>query len=378
MSEGLIPSIEECFRELPDPRVEGRCDHKMLDMVVMTICAVICGADGWVGVETYGKEKEVFLRGYLELPNGIPSHDTLGRFFAALDAEAFQARFAQWVETVFEVSDGQVIAMDGKTARRSHDRSIGKDAIHRVNAWAVSNGIALGQRKVSDKSNEITAIPELLKVLDVAGCVLTIDAMGCQTAIARTIIDQKADYVLTVKDNQGNLRRDIADWFAYADQVQFKHMRADHHQTVTKHQGRIEIRQCWAIADPLAFEYIRHYQGWANLQTIIRIQRERREADRTHLETVYYISSLPPQAERLLTCTRHHWSIENAFHWVLDVTFGEDASRVRSGNAPENFAVLRHLALNILKQDKTKGSLKQKRFRAALNHQFLLHLLTQI
>ena len=378
MSEGLIPSIEECFSELHDPRVEGRCEHKLIDMVVLTICGVICGADGWVGVETYGKEKEEFLREHLELPNGIPSHDTLGRFFAALDSEGFQAGFAQWVETVFELTDGQVVAIDGKTARRSHDHRLGKAAIHMVSAWAVSNGIALGQRKVNDKSNEITAIPELLKVLDVAGCVVTIDAMGCQTEIARTIIDQKADYVLAVKDNQGNLCQDIEDWFAYADQVQFKNMQADHHQIINKNQGRVEIRQCWAIADPLAFEYIRHYEGWANLQTIVRVRRERREADRTHIETTYYISSLPPDAQHLLTCTRHHWAIENAFHWVLDVTFREDDSRVRSGYAPENFAVLRHLALNILKHDKSKGSLKQKRFRAALNDHFLLHLLTQI
>src|SRR5439155_3955545 len=165
---------------LHDPRVEGRCDHKLIDMVVLTICGVICGADGWVGVETYGKEKEELLREHLELPNGIPSHDTLGRFFAALDSEGFQAGFAQWVETVFELTDGQVVAIDGKTARRSHDHRLGKAAIHMVSAWAVSNGIALGQRKVNDKSNEITAIPELLKVLDVAGCVVTIDAMGCQ------------------------------------------------------------------------------------------------------------------------------------------------------------------------------------------------------
>ena len=363
---------------MPDPRVEGRCDHKLVEVVVLTVCAVICGADGWVGVETYGKEKEAFLRQYLELPNGIPSHDTLGRLFAALDAEAFQTSFARWVETVFELTDGQVVALDGKTVRGSHDRRIGKGAIHMVSAWAVSNGITLGQRKVADKSNEITAIPELLKVLDVAGCTVTIDAMGCQTAIARTIIDQKADYVLAVKDNQANLRQDIEDWFAYADQVQFKNMHSDHYQTINKNQGRIEIRQCWAIADPLAFEYIRHYQGWANLQTIIRIQRERREADRTHTETIYYISSLAPDAKRLLASIRHHWSIENAFHWVLDVTFGEDDSRVRSGSAPENFALLRHLALNILKQDKSKASLKQKRFRAALNDQFLLHLLSQI
>jgi predicted transposase YbfD/YdcC len=371
MSEELIPSIKRCYGDLPDPRVEGRCDHKVIDMVVLTVLAVICGADGWVGVETYGKAKEEMLREHLELPNGIPSHDTLGRFFAALDGEAFQASFASWVETVFEVSEGQVIAVDGKTARGSHDRAIGKEAIHRLSAWATSNNLALGQRKVDSKSNEITAIPVLLKLLDVAGCIVTIDAMGCQTEIARTIIDQKADYVLAVKQNQGHLYQDIADWFAYADQIQFHNMTHDYHQTINKNQGRIEKRQCWAIADPLAFEYIRHYEGWAKLQTIIRVQRERPDAAP---QVAYYISSLPPDAEHLLTCVRHHWSIENAFHWVLDVTFREDDSRVRSGNAPQNFAVLRHIALNVLKQEPSKASLKQKRFRAALDDHFLLSL----
>jgi predicted transposase YbfD/YdcC len=375
MSEGLIPSIKRCYSELPDPRVEGRCDHKVIDMVVLTILAVICGADGWVGVETYGKAKEAMLRQHLELPNGIPSHDTLGRFFAALDGEAFQASFAQWVETVFEVSEGQVIALDGKTARRSHDRAIGKEAIHMLTAWATTNNLALGQRKVDSKSNEITAIPMLLKLLDVAGCIVTIDAMGCQTAIAQTIIDQKADYVLAVKLNQGHLYQDLEDWFAYADQVQFKNMTADYHQTINKNQGRIEKRQCWAIADPLAFEYIRHYEGWTSLQTILRVRRERSNASP---QVAYYISSLPPHAEHLLACVRHHWAIENAFHWVLDVTFREDDSRVRSGNAPQNFAVLRHIALNILKQEPSQASLKQKRFRAALDDHFLLSLFSHV
>lgn len=371
MTEELIASIKRCYSDLPDPRVEGRCDHKVIDIVVITVLAVICGADGWVGVETYGKAKEEMLRQHLELPNGIPSHDTLGRFFAAMDGEAFQASFATWVETVFEVSQGQVIALDGKTARRSHDRGIGKAAIHMLTAWATTNNLALGQRKVDSKSNEITAIPMLLKVLDVAGCIVTIDAMGCQTEIAQTIIDQKADYLLAVKHNQGHLYQDIEDWFSYADQVQFKAMTADYHQTINKNQGRIEKRQCWAIADPLAFEYIRHYQGWANLQTIIRVQRERPDIPP---QTAYYISSLPPHAEHLLACVRHHWSIENAFHWVLDLTFREDDSRIRSGNAPQNFAVLRHIALNILKQEPSKASLKQKRFRAALDDQYLLSL----
>jgi predicted transposase YbfD/YdcC len=371
-------SLEACFRDLPDPRVRGRCDHKLIDLIMITVCAVICGAEGWTGVETFGRAKESWLRQFLELPNGIPTHDTFGRVFASLNAEAFQQGFARWVEHVFQVTQGQVIAIDGKTVRRSHDRSIGKEAIHLVSAWASVNGLVLGQRKVETKSNEITAIPELLRLLDVSGCLVTIDALGCQKKIAQAIRDAKADYLLRVKDNQAHLHQDLEDWFAHGDQQDFVQMQLDYAETVNKNNGRIEIRRCWAIADPLAFEYIRHYAGWADLQTLVRVQRECRLNGVTSRETAYYISSLPNQAARLLEATRHHWAIENSFHWVLDVTFREDDSRIRVGDSPQNMAVFRHLALNILKRDTSKASLKQKRFRAGLDDAFLLHLLTNI
>lgn len=378
MLETSTTSLQECFKDLPDPRVEGKCDHKLIDMVVITVCAVLCGAEGWTGVETFGKSKETWLRSFLDLEHGIPSHDTLGTVFARVDAVAFQTRFARWMEQVMTRTSGQVVAIDGKTLRRSHDRTIGKDAIHMVSAWASGNGMVLGQRKVDDKSNEITAIPELLRLLDVSGCIVTIDAMGCQKAIAQTIRDEKADYVLQVKDNQSKLKQDIDDWFAYGDQQQFANMQMDYHETIEKSRGRIEIRRCWAIADPLAFESIRHHEGWADLSTMIRVERECRLADKTTRETAYYISSLPADAERLLAATRHHWAIENSFHWVLDVTFNEDASRIRSGDAAQNMAVFRALALNLLKQDDSKGSLKQKRFRAALDEDFLFSLISQV
>jgi predicted transposase YbfD/YdcC len=377
MSE-IPTSIEACFGALPDPRVQGRCDHKLLEIVVIALCAVITGAESWVEVETFGRLKHAWLKTFLELPFGIPTHDTFGRVFAALDAEAFQACFARWVEGVFQVTRGQVIAIDGKTVRRSHDKTIGKDAIHMVSAWATTNGIVLGQRKVDDKSNEITAIPELLRVLNVAGCIVTIDAMGCQKNIAQTIRDEKADYILRVKDNQGHLHQDLQDWFAYADQVQFAQMDYSYREVVNKDHGRLEIRRCWAIGDPLAFEYIRHYDGWADLRSIVRVQRERRIGAKVEQETAYYISSLPSDAAKLLAATRAHWGIENSCHWVLDVTFGEDDSRIRSGDAPQNMAVLRHLALNLLKRDPSKGSLRRKRYQAALDDTFLLKLLAQV
>lgn len=377
MSDNPLASIQDYFGNIPDPRVQGRCEYPLLEIITIAICAVVAGADSWTEIETFGKSKETWLKQFLALEHGIPSHDTFGDVFCALDAEAFQRSFMRWVEAVFRVTSGQVIAIDGKTARRSHDKTIGKDAIHLVSAWASANGITLGQRKVDDKSNEITAIPELLRLLNIRGCIVTIDAMGCQTKIAQAIRDEKADYVLRVKDNQGHLYQDLDEWFTYADQVQFEGMAHDYHRTINKEHGRIEIRQCWTIADPLAFEHIRHYDGWADLQTIVRVQRERRFSGNVERETAYYISSLPPHAPHILDATRQHWAVENSLHWVLDVTFREDESRIRHANSPQNFAVLRHIALNILKQDPSKMSLKQKRYRAALDDSFLLRLLSQ-
>jgi predicted transposase YbfD/YdcC len=353
--------------------VQGRCDYPLIEILFIAICAVIAGANDWVEVETFGKSKEQWLRQFLKLEHGIPSHDTFGDVFRMINAEEFQRCFMRWIEAVFRVTEGQVIAIDGKTARRSHDRHIGKDAIHLVNAWASANRITLGQRTVEGKSNEITAIPELLRLLNITGCIVTIDAMGCQKAIAQAIRDEHADYVLRVKDNQGHLFQDIKDWFAYADRVDFQGMIHDDCRTVDQGHGRIEIRQCWTVA----FEYIRHYDGWADVQTLVRVLRERHFPDHVEREVAYYISSLPPHAQPILDATRWHWGVEDSLHWVLDVTFREDESRLRKGHSPENFAVLRHIALNILRQDASKGSLRQKRYRAALDETFLLKLLTQ-
>jgi predicted transposase YbfD/YdcC len=378
MSDNPIASIEECFGDIEDPRVQGRCEYPLVEIIVIAICAVIAGADSWTEIETFGKSKAPWLKQFLPLAKGIPSHDTFGDVFRMIDAEAFQRSFMRWIERVFTVTKGQVIAIDGKTVRRSHDKTIGKDAIHLVNAWASANGITLGQRKTEDKSNEITAIPELLRLLNVAGCIVTIDAMGCQTKIAQAIRDEKADYVLRVKDNQGHLYQDIAEWFAYADEVQFRNMAHDYDEMINKRHGRIEIRRCWVLNDPVAFEHIHHYDGWADLQTLVRVQRERHWPDKVEQETAYYISSLAPNARQTLAATRSHWAVENSLHWVLDVTFREDDARIRKDNGPQNFAVLRHIALNLLKQDPSKGSLKQKRYRAALDDTFLLQLLSHI
>lgn len=378
MSEQPIASIEACFGDIYDPRVEGRCDYPLLEVITIAICATLAGAEGWTDMEIFGKSKEAWLKQFLKLEKGIPSHDTFGDVFGMIDGDEFQHSFVRWVEGVFTVTHGEVVAIDGKTARRSHDKAIGKDAIHMVSAWASANGIVLGQRKVDDKSNEITAIPELLDLLSITGCIVTIDAMGCQKKIAQKIRDKQADYVLAVKANQGKLHQDIRDWFAYAEKTAFKDIDHDFHKQVTKGHGRLEIRECWVIADPVAFEYIRHYEGWADLTAIVCLKRERRIADNIQQETAYYITSLAGDAHKILTAIRGHWSIENGLHWVMDVTFREDDMRIRKDNSAQNMVVLRHIALNILKKDNSKGSLKQKRYKATLDDTFLLNLLEQI
>jgi len=371
-------SLGRYFGDMADPRVVGRCEHKLLDIIVIAICAVLCGAEGWEDIEEFGESKESWLRQFLELECGIPSHDTFRRVFSLLEAKVFQERFAAWVEGVFRVKRGQVIAVDGKSVRGSHDKGKGKAALHLVSAWASENGLLLGQRKVAEKSNEITAIPELLKSLYVGGCIVSIDAMGCQKDIAATIVEQGADYVLALKGNQGQLHQDVQEWFEWAKQSDFKAMDFSFWQTPNKAHGRIEVRRCWALSDERAFEVIRHHDGWAALRSIVMVERQRHVAQGIQTETAYFISSLPADAKLLLHAVRSHWSIENSFHWTLDVTFREDAARLRSGDSAENFAILRHISLNLLKHHPAKLSLKRKRFKAALDDSFLLDLLSYL
>jgi predicted transposase YbfD/YdcC len=378
MEKQPFASFEACFGDLPDPRVQGRCDHKLLDIVLIAVCAVLCGAESWSDVEEFGQSKESWLQQYLALPAGIPSHDTFSRVFRLLDASAFQERFMRWVEQHFHVPRGQVIAVDGKTPRGSKDSFRGQDAIHLVSAWASETGLLLGQRKTDEKSNEITTVPELLKLLFIKGCIVTVDALNCQKATARTVIEQQADYVFALKANHPQLHQDVIDWFAWARERNFRDVPHDFHQTVNKAHGRLEIRRCWTLADPLALESMGHYEGWVGLRTVVMVERERHIADKIQSETVYYLSSLPPVAQRILAATRAHWTVENTFHWTMDVVFGEDMSRVRLDHAPENFAVIRHIAMNLLKQHPSKQSLKRKRFRAALDDTFLLSLLTHV
>jgi predicted transposase YbfD/YdcC len=369
-------SLFEHFAVVTDPRVEYLADHKLMDILVIAICAVICGADDWTEVELFGKARQAWLGQFLELKNGIPSHDTFGRVFARLDAQQFEESFALWVQAVFQATGGQVVAIDGKTARRSHERARGKEAIHLVSAWATANHLVVGQRQVDGKSNEITAIPQLLRLLDVHGCIVTIDAIGCQTAIAAQIIDQGADYLLTVKANQPHLLEDMSLFFRLAQANNFQKVDHTYHRTVNKGHGRLEVRECWAISGEESLHFLREAAAWKQLRSIAMITNRRQIGAQTTSETRYYISSLANDAQRILEGARSHWAIENQVHWVLDVSMAEDHSRVRQGNGQANLALLRRIALNLLKQETTlKRGIKAKRLKAALSTDYLLQVL---
>jgi predicted transposase YbfD/YdcC len=317
-----------------------------------------------------------WLKTFLELPNGIPSHDTFGRVFSMIDAQQFQLAFYEWVLAVNEIVQGQIINIDGKCLRGSDDKELGKRAIYMVSAWAEANEMVLGQRKVDEKSNEITAIPELLKLLDVSGCIVTIDAMGTQTNIAKTIVAAQADYVLSVKENQGHLFEDISVLFAVDQAQDFKYASFEYKKTVNKGHGRVDVRECWSTSNPEYLHLIRDLENWMGLQSIAMVVCTRIIADKETRFVRYYISSLESDAERILHAVRKHWSIENKLHWVLDVAMNEDHSRVRKDQAPENLAVLRHIALNLLKHEKTaKGGIHAKQLQAGWKEDYLLKVL---
>jgi predicted transposase YbfD/YdcC len=382
MSERPRTSIDEHFGTLTDPRRDHLKAHRLVDILTIALCAVICGADDWVEVETFGQAKEEWLRTFLELPGGIPSHDTFGRVFARLDPEEFRRCFVQWVRAVVGDPGQQVVAVDGKTLRRSHDRRAGKAALHLVSAWATESGVVLGQVATDAKSNEITAIPVLLKLLALERAIVTIDAMGCQTAIARQIVEQRADYVLALKDNHEKLHTRVADTFAEADKAHGTALLLGDltaSTTVDASHGRIEHRRCRAIGDPAHLAYIDPDHAWPGLKSVVCIESTRRIGDSISTEARHYLSSLPPDAPTLAQAIRSHWRIENSLHWVLDVAFREDDSRVRVGHAAENLAIVRHLALNLLRQDTSRRvGLANKRFRAALDTSYLRSILDRL
>ncbi len=368
-------TISDHFIELEDPRIERSKLHKLIDIITITICAVICGADGWVEIETYGKSKYKWLKKFLELPNGIPSHDTFSRVFSLLNPNKLQECFLNWVEEISRITFGEIIAIDGKTLRRSYDRSKDKAAIHMVSAWAVNNGLVLGQRKVDSKSNEITAIPELLKVLSLKGCIVTIDAIGCQKKITKQIISQNADYVIAVKKNQVGLYERIEKIFKTALANNFEGLIKSEYRKSENEHGREETRYCQILTK--INKEIDPNGSWEGLNSVAFIDYLRTEKGKTTLERRYFISSINGDNHKLIArAIRKHWCVENQLHWVLDVSFNEDDSRIRKDNSPENLAIIRHIALNLLKQEKSsKTGVKNKRKKAGWEDNYLLKVL---
>ena len=353
---------------LKDPR-RPNTRHLLHDILMIAICALISGADSWTQVAEYGRSKLNWFKEFLELPNGIPSHDTFGRLFARLDPQGFHDFFTRWVQELSQSLQGKTVAIDGKTLRGSHDRAQGRAALHLVSAWVSEIRLVLGQLKTPDKSNEITAIPELIKTLNLHGAIVTIDAMGCQKKIAQTIIEAQADYVIQVKDNQKRLHEDIALFFQEPANGPF-----DTCETVDGEHGRIETRRYFTTND---IGWLPGKHEWPGINTICMAVREREVHGKTSTEASYFISSLENQAPTIAKAIREHWGIENDLHWCLDIAFREDHCRVRKDHGPENLAILRHMATNMLKRENSlKGGMQTKRLKAAWDHGYLLKVLT--
>ncbi len=345
MSTAPMSSMERYFGGLPDPRQGQNVQHPLLSIITIAISAVVCGADSWVDIAMFGEAKQDWLASFVALPHGIPSHDTFGRVFRHLNPEAFEACFREWTQMICELTAGEVVALDGKQLRRSKDGSLGREGIRLVSVWATENRLVLAQEAVAEGSNEIPTLTKLLGLLDLSGSEVTLDGIGCQTEIVEAIVQQQADYVIAVKANQETLAYDVQAAFEPTTRA-FQPLYAE---TVNKGHGRVEIRQCWVTDAPDVMAFINDFKVWSGLRSLVKITAERRLADKTEVDTRYFITSLPPDPARLLQIVRSHWHIENAFHWVLDIAFREDESRVRKDHASRNLALLRRLALNLLK-----------------------------
>lgn len=364
----------ETFSVIPDPRVERAKRHLLVDIIAIAICAVISGADHWIDIEAYAQEKATWLKTFLKLPNGIPSHDTIARLFARLNPDLFQQAFLSWIKIFAHHLPGEVVAIDGKTLRGSHERSKGKKGLHLISAWATEQQLSLGQLKVEDPTSEIAAVPELLKLLLLKGAIVTLDAISCQRRIAAQIKDQEADYVLAVKNNQKSLYKKISYAFTIAEAARYEVISYSRYEAQEQGHGRKETR-CYTVLPSVCLKEIE--KAWAGVQSIVQVESRRESIHgQVSVEKRYYISSLPVDAQVIGHAIRAHWHIENRLHWSLDVTFKEDASRIRKGYAPENVGWLRRFALSLLKKETSfKGSLRRQRFKALMDNRYLATIL---
>lgn len=369
-----LESLLEAFDEMPDPRIDRTKKHELVDILAIAICGTIAGAEGWVAVEEFGLSREQWFRTFLSLPNGIPSHDTFGRVFSMLDPKAFTRVFTAWMAEVAELTLGEVVAIDGKTLRRSHDRSAGKSAVHMVSLWAAENGMVLGQVATDQKSNEITAIPKLLETVEIGGCIVTIDAMGCQKKIAEKVREKKADYLFGLKGNQSGLHRAVEEFFQDCEAHRWEDTPYTYDESVEGDHGRVETRKVWVTS---AIDWLTDRKDWKDLQSVVMVEATRETEGKSSCERRFYITSMASDAAyRVGAAIRAHWTIENSLHWSLDISFREDDCRVRAGYAAQNFAILRHIALNMLKAEKTaKVGIRNKRLKAGWDNNYHLRVL---
>ena len=367
--------LEEYFSKIKDKRQTNKISHKLIDIIIITICAVICGADGWEDIEIFGKSKFKWLRLFLKLENGIPSADTFARVFSFIKPKEFEKCFLSWINSAVGTINKDIVSIDGKTLRRSFDKRENKSALHMVHAWAASNGVLLGQQKTEAKSNEITAIPKLLEIISIKGCIVTIDAMGCQKKIAEKIYSQGGDYLLATKGNQKELKEAMEITFKQALEKGFANMVYDKHAAVDAGHGRVEKRECYVLPEMYLCKLKIKWKGFKSLVLVKRTIIDK-ATSQEKTDSHYYLSSLEMNAEKILDTVRQHWSVENNLHWCLDVGFREDECRSRIGESTENFALLRRIALMLLKKDKTlKGGIQTKRLKAGWDKKYLLRVL---
>lgn len=363
----MTACLIEHFSALEDPRIERNKSHALIDIIVLTVSAMASGADGWEAIEDFGKEKLDWLRNYIPLENGVPSHDCIAYVLSRLSPNKFRECFMSWTHAVTEETGGDVIAIDGKTAKGSRDRKNNRNPLHMVSAWACNNRLVLGQEATDEKSNEITAIPKLLALLELKGCIVTIDAMGCQRDIAEQIIDQEGDYVLGLKGNQGHLHEAVKDFFTTAEANQFAGVAHDYMEELDKDHGRLEVRRYWISEDLRTLPDI---QNWKGLRSIGMVERECLQGKIRTVDRRYFINSIPAQAQSFGHAVRGHWGVENPLHWRLDVILGDDASRIRKGNGPAIMTSIRHLCMNLFETESSSMSLAKKRRKAAWNDDY--------